>query len=666
MLLNKIHSLFHTRFASNKLNNKLFKVSEDVAKALELNKGIVALESTVITHGLPYPENVKLAIELEEIVIREGCVPATISIMDGYVNIGTSRNQLEKLGSSCDSVKVAGRDIVNCLMSKQNGGTTVSATMRLAKAAGIHVFATGGIGGVHRGAENTFDISADLIELSKTPMLVVCSGAKSILDIPKTLEFLETHGVNVIVNSDDSFFPGFFVPKSIHKAPFFTSSLEEIVENYKVGRILRQKEAHLIAVPIPEKDSSDGSLIEDAIQEAVAESKEQNINSKEVTPFILKRVRELSKGVSLTANQALLKNNAMVGAKLAALYSSTKNSVLKNEKTTMFAPRTQTIVEEKPPIVTCIGASILDIDAMSDNKLETNGGTYNGKVVLRAGGVARNHADALTRLGVNTQLISAIGTDHMSEILEKLCKHMNIEKTIRVNKVPLPIYSGITRQGNVLCGILNVEEMMNKISPELLMKNEEVIASSKYVVLDGNLSKETIKKASEICSMNNVGIWFEPADKSKVYKMFYKKHVLKGIRYFSPNAKEFEEYCKILKVDIKPFASFDQDYVSNILKNQHHKLCPSDLQEVIVTLDEKGITGWDNLMKMGFSKEAPIAINREKIVSASGAGDCFNSGYISGLVKELERPERLNIANKSAKCSLLSSDAVPSTITNNI
>jgi pseudouridine-5'-phosphate glycosidase len=366
-------------------------LGEEVAEALAGHKPIVALESTVITHGLPSPHNFETAKLLENTIRKENAIPATIALIDGKIKVGLTKSELEMISDpTINAVKVSVRDISNVLVKKIVGGTTVAATMRLAHACGIRVFATGGIGGVHRGAENTFDISADLIELGQTPVAVVCAGAKSILDIPKTLEFLETQSCNVIVYGNDKNFPGFFTPKTNHLAPMNSSNLEEIAEILALTDLLNLQQGTLIACPLPEKYSAVGYEIESVIQAAVKECKEQKISSKEVTPFILKRVNEMTKGKSIETNIALLKNNAQIAAKIAKHYSnltffeSNDKSSKQEETTTSTKPYTVKQSKKAEPVATingneikkpkvlCIGAAIIDFEVITNENVKVS------------------------------------------------------------------------------------------------------------------------------------------------------------------------------------------------------------------------------------------------------------------------------------------------------
>lgn len=311
------------------------KLSDEVAACLSASSAkqdptsfakVVALESTIISHGMPYPENVQCAKELESIVRAQGAVPATIAILDGVIHVGLNEEQLEllgKIGRKC--AKVSRRDLPAILAQKKNGATTVSGTILIAKMVGIDIMATGGIGGVHRGAESSMDISADLTELGRTRVLVVCAGVKSILDIPKTLEVLETQGVPVIGFGTDKF-PSFFTRDSGCKAPLRMDTTEELARFVMELRRLKYPGGGLLAVPIPA--DKEAKNVEGAIQQALKECSEKISEGRDVTPFLLGRVNELTKGESLKANLALVKNNTKTAAQIAVQY----HRLLKAEK----------------------------------------------------------------------------------------------------------------------------------------------------------------------------------------------------------------------------------------------------------------------------------------------------------------------------------------------
>ncbi len=289
----------------------------EVSNALYEGRPVVALESTIITHGMPWPQNVETARAVEAAVRAAGAVPATIAIMNGQIHVGLDDATLEALGQAKDVMKVSRADLAACLSLGRTGATTVAATMICAHLAGIKVFATGGIGGVHRGAELSFDISADLPELAATPVTVIAAGAKAILDLPKTLEDLETRGVPVIAFGQDAF-PAFWSRDSGLKAPLRMDSAAQIAAAHRMRGILGLPGGQLVANPIPLAHEIPREEITPAIETALAEAEAQGIAAKEVTPFLLDRIFALTEGRSLVANTELVLNNARLGAEIAA------------------------------------------------------------------------------------------------------------------------------------------------------------------------------------------------------------------------------------------------------------------------------------------------------------------------------------------------------------
>ncbi len=291
-------------------------ISPDVQQALDAGAPVVALESTIITHGMPYPQNLEMAKNVEAVVRQHGAVPATIAIMDGKFCVGVSGDDLQRLALAGGSAaKASRRDVSALLVKGAIAGTTVATTMQIAALAGIKVFATGGIGGVHRGAETTFDISADLQELSRTPVAVVCAGAKSILDIAKTLEVLETNGVPVLGFGTDEF-PAFWARQSGFPVDHRFDDVADIAAVI-ANQIALGMGGVLVANPIPVADELDPAAIEARIAEAIAGAEAEGVSRKALTPFLLNRIFELTGGKSLVANIALVENNAMVAAQIA-------------------------------------------------------------------------------------------------------------------------------------------------------------------------------------------------------------------------------------------------------------------------------------------------------------------------------------------------------------
>ena len=298
--------------------NKYLDVSPEVAKALAEGKPVVALESTIISHGMPYPQNVETALKVEQIIRENGAVPATIAIIGGRLKAGLTAEEIEYFGKKgTDIAKASRRDLAVLCARGEDGATTVTTTMIIAHMAGIKIFATGGIGGVHRGAETTMDISADLEELGQTPVMVVCAGAKSILDLGLTLEYLETKGVPVIGYGTEEL-PAFYTRKSGFKVDYRIDTPEELAATFMAHQEMGMKSGILVTNPIPEEYAMPLDVINAAIDQALAECEAQGVHGKETTPFLLARVAELTGGNSLASNIQLVFNNAALAAKTAA------------------------------------------------------------------------------------------------------------------------------------------------------------------------------------------------------------------------------------------------------------------------------------------------------------------------------------------------------------
>ena len=294
------------------------EVAGEVKEALKKNRPVVALESTIISHGMPYPQNVETALAVEKVIRDCGAVPATIAVIRGKMKAGLSADEIEYLGKKGPEVtKCSRRDMPVILARAMDGATTVTTTMLIAHLAGIEVFATGGIGGVHRGAETTMDISADLEELASTPVMVVCAGAKSILDLGLTLEYLETKGVPVLGFGTEEL-PAFYTRKSGFRVDYRVDTPEELAEIFLAQRQLGMPNGMLVTNPIPEEYSMDKAVIDKAIEKALQEAAKRGIKGKETTPFLLAKIKDLTGGDSLDSNIQLVFNNARVAAKTAA------------------------------------------------------------------------------------------------------------------------------------------------------------------------------------------------------------------------------------------------------------------------------------------------------------------------------------------------------------
>jgi len=296
-------------------SNKFFNISHEIEAALTANRAVVALESTVIAHGLPRPQNLETVQRLEQIVRAEGATPATIAVLDGKLCVGLDQDQVERIATGDDIKKLSTRDLAIAVARSWNGATTVASTMWIARRAGVSVFATGGIGGVHRGASP--DVSADLPELARTSMIVVCSGAKIVLDLPATREWLETNSITMVGYGCDEM-PAFYSRESGLPVDVRCDAPEEVVKLFQTQRQLGLQSALLVTVPVPEEDEVPQEALNRILDQSLADAKKSNVSGRDVTPFLLARMAELSEGATLRANIALLENNARVAVRIAA------------------------------------------------------------------------------------------------------------------------------------------------------------------------------------------------------------------------------------------------------------------------------------------------------------------------------------------------------------
>jgi len=302
------------------MTSNYLSYSKEVQKAMANSQPIVALESTIITHGMPYPQNLEMAKKVEQIIRDNGAVPATIAVMDGKIKVGLEAKELELLAKSPEAIKVSRRDFAYVLASKKVGATTVSGTMIAAGLAGIKFFVTGGIGGVHRGFNEDMDVSADLDELAKTSVCVICAGAKAILDLPRTLEYLETKGVPVVGYKTD-YLPAFYTAKSPYQLSLRLDSPDNIAKLVHAQERLGLEAGVLVTNPIPVEHELDGTYMDMIITAAVKEAHDKHVKGKDVTPFLLANIVEKTGGKSLEANIELVYNNAKLGAQIASAYN---------------------------------------------------------------------------------------------------------------------------------------------------------------------------------------------------------------------------------------------------------------------------------------------------------------------------------------------------------
>ncbi|KAJ6575060.1 Indigoidine synthase A like protein-domain-containing protein [Mycena capillaripes] len=510
-------------------------VHPEVEHALATGTPVVALETALTTHGLPPPINLQVTKGLETVVRTTGCIPATIGIVAGRVKIGLQNSDLERLADvhrQPRSVKISRRDIAPALALKADGGTTICATLIFAALAGIKVFATGGLGGVHRGGETSMDVSADLHELTRCPVGLVSAGVKSILDIGRTLEYLETLGVPVIPYALSKDFPAFFSPRSGFQTPWNVNDPATAAKMLYSQWQLGMDNGALIAVPIPEEYAEKGEIIQRAVNQAVLESEENGMSArgKDVTPWLLSRVAELTKHDSIDSNIALLKNTALIGGQIAAQYQILANQTSPSGKTyaaTKVAleieESNQTLVPAKEQCgVIVVGAAALDISAQTEDMVNTVGlhSTSPGTVTVGLGGVARNIAESCHRMGTPALLIAGLGTDTWGRLLydETKAIGMRTDGFIKSDEQRTAVCNlFLDGKGNLVGGVADMDSAQKLDVDQILRQMAK--HSPKIVCLDGNLSSQTIQKIIDYCVPRNIQILFEPTSITKSEKI---------------------------------------------------------------------------------------------------------------------------------------------------
>ncbi|KIY51953.1 indigoidine synthase A-like protein [Fistulina hepatica ATCC 64428] len=548
-------------------------IHPEIEHALETSQPLVALESTLITHGFQTPENYNLALSLERNVRDNGATPATIGFIGGRIKIGLTPAEIERLASNqYKPVKVSRRDIAPAIANKADGGTTCAATSMLAEMVGIKVFATGGLGGVHRGGENTMDISADLQELSRTPVGLVSAGVKSILDIGRTLEYLETLGVPVISYSKTRDFPAFFSKFSGFQVPYNTDDPRTAAEILFTQWQLSMTNGVLIAVPIPDEYQAAGDEIQKAVDIAVAESETNGMSKsgRDATPWLLKRVNELTQGSSEQSNIGLLQNTARVGGQIAVEYQKLVNASKyeKNDVATFVTPpptltAPTSFVEASPspaaqitpPSLVVIGSAAVDISARADTSLDaalTVHSTVPGEVTSSLGGVARNIAEASHRIcasPTSTLLLAPVGDDMFGSIVIDGTARlgMRTDGLLRSSTDRTAVCNMIfDAAGNLLSGVadMNITRSFSAID----ICKQLGIHEPAMVVLDGNLAPETISVVVQHCNKRDIPVFFEPTSVVKSTSILPAvQHSLSvvgpqsaPIAFMSPNLLELE------------------------------------------------------------------------------------------------------------------------------
>ncbi|XP_072242258.1 uncharacterized protein [Leuresthes tenuis] len=644
----------------------LFKVHPSVSQALADNKPVVALESTIITHGMPYPHNLSTAKEVEAIVQAEGATPATVGVIEGEIRVGLSSDELDYLAQFKSPLKVSRRDLPYVISKGLSGGTTVSATMIAAHRAGIPVFVTGGIGGVHRDGQNSLDISADLTELGRTPIAVVSAGVKSILDIGRTLEFLETQGVCVATYGASKSFPAFFSPHSGFTSACHVCNPSEAAKLIVSTLSLGLQSGVLIAVPIPEEHAAVGQQIEEAIQAAVTEASSQGITGRDVTPFILQKVNELTHGKSLQANIALIHNNAKVGCQIAWELSKKMSERTSKSQAHHF----ERLSTDSESDIVVIGGTNVDFIAKGKTKTLRFGQTNPGSVCQSFGGVGRNIADSLSRLGRRPLFISATGADANSDAVLNYCKHMNTSGVARLEEWSTATYcSVITENGELSLGLGDMD-IHQQITDQYVSKFERQLSSATLVCLDGNLPVSTINYVCSLAKKHNIN------DAKKACKPFL-SDAWKSLSYSSPNLAELcimNETLGITTPEVEDVVTLVAvlpnalDDILNVAVALSRPLL-EHLHCLVVTLGPNGVllcgehdAGSVSLKPRKQKRRRQLCalhypaltVTAEETMNVSGAGDSLAGALMAGILQGKDTDSCVRMGLLAARMSLAS------------
>ncbi|XP_056195223.1 uncharacterized protein LOC130149525 isoform X1 [Falco biarmicus] len=649
------------------LHGAYVRIQPFVQEALMKGRPVVALESTIITHGMAYPQNLRcMAREVEEIVTTNGAVPATVGILRGRIHVGLTDEELQFLASSKNVVKVSRRDLPFVLSQGLSGGTTVSGTMIVAHKAGIPVFVTGGIGGVHRGGENTLDVSADLTELGRTPVAVVSAGVKSILDIGRTLEYLETQGVCVAAFGESREFPAFFSRQSGFHAPYHVRDEEEAAELIASALGLGLSSGVLIAVPCPQERAASGQVIEEAIQQALGEARSRGITGKELTPFMLQKLNELTDGKSLDSNLALIQNNARVGSCIAVALSKLQKARRKGH-----LPQQK---DTAPPQPVVIGGINIDFIAKAQNPVILGGGQTNaGRVRRTFGGVGRNLADCLSRLGQTPLFLSAVGKDEHSESVLHYCHHMDMSAVLQLEGKSTATYCAvITSAGELSIGLGDMD-IHHQITEQYVSQFKENLCQAPLVCIDGNVPLSTIQYVCQLAREHQLAVCYEPTDENKASKPFLSDS-WKALTYISPNLQELRAINRTLG---NPLPAELPSSLEDVVQTAVALACPllAHLHCVVVTLGAHGILlcgkslGGSILLCSGAHEQTAAAslcathypaihISREEIVNVSGAGDSLMAGILAGMLAKHDTDTCVRMGLLAASLSLRSYEPI--------
>ncbi|PAA69349.1 hypothetical protein BOX15_Mlig000863g2 [Macrostomum lignano] len=690
----------------SKLGRGGLRVAEEVRAAVSAGGAVVALESTIFTSGMPRPINVDTALEAERIVRSRGAVPATVGMLAGRLVVGLSQAEIAALGGDDYAIKCSTRDLPTAMARRLNGGTTVSATLVAARLAGVPVFVTGGIGGVHRHGQDSMDVSADLVQLGRTPIMTVCAGVKAFLDVGRTLEVLETQGVGVatLLLGDDAKqpgkkeeveFPAFYTPSSGHKSP---CTLHSVAECARVLAGVRSLDGpgFLLAVPIAREFSEFSSTVDAAIRDALDEAGRLGIRGRAITPFLLDRIARLTDGASLRANVALVKRNADVGAQIAKAFSELQDAAAATGKNFADAGVSSRVAPRRTSgRAVVIGGCNLDLTArLKDAAATADSGfpteaTHSGRVVITCGGVGRNIADALARCGHQPVLLSALGRDQAAELHRRLCPHLDWS-WVRTAATPRTTTPGsdaaddadearsaayalsLRADGSLLFGVADMD-IHGTIDPDYLEASDSAGAfdNAEIVCCDANCPTETVAAARRLARRRGAEFWFEPTDTHKAAKLLpdwgeksSEEPPLPLCDWATPNLHELAALHRL--VSGGSAMSFDSSNLLSVLAACRRLLAEGVAGSLAVKLGPAGLLLVPGQTDRLWAGQGPLHCSAPAtppggIVSVSGAGDSLVAGLLTArLSGRASLAESGIFASLCARASLLGFEAVSS------
>jgi pseudouridine-5'-phosphate glycosidase/sugar/nucleoside kinase (ribokinase family) len=649
-------------------------VSDEVRAALSERRAVVALESTIVSHGMPFPQNLETARALEAIVRAHGAVPATVALLDGAVHVGLDAAALERLARSGPAAaKVSVRDVGTVLAAGAGavGATTVAATAHLAARAGVHVFATGGIGGVHRGGESSMDVSADLATLASTPICVVCAGAKSLLDIPRTLEVLETLGVPAVALGQRDF-PAFFVRDSGVAAAARFDAPEDVARAFALGRAAGLRAGMVVGVPIPAADEAEGRVVEDAIQRAIQEAEAQRVAGRDLTPFLLRRVSELTGGSSLRANIALVKNNAAVAAAIAVELARLAATAAGDGR---CAPAPEVVV---------VGGAFVDVLAATGSAEcggsgGGGGGKPRGAVRMTSGGVGRNISEALARLGVATQLVSAVGRDAGGRMVLRGLAVAGVDAS-GVRVVPgertgtfVAVRAASGGGGGAVHTVSDTARLETQLDEAWLRGRVAGLAGARAVVVDLNVSAAVLAAVAQVRARARGLLWVECTGRGRAEKLARSplfifdgdaplfrpgelgEWAARPTLVLAANEGELRELAAAVAAETAPSRGDDDDYE----RQARAVLARCGASAVVVTRGALGAAVVTPAAVRVAAVPASCALASLPLVSDVGAGDCLSAAFLATLLRTSDAARALARGLRSALLSTRDEDAVP-------